>query len=78
VSAWTAFWLTLLGIGVLGEAVALWRTVPGDTLSEQVWHWLHVTPGKTPSRAVLLSWRSFALAGLLVWLLGHFLLGWWT
>jgi hypothetical protein len=77
-SIWTAVWIAWLAVFVVVEGWALARKAPGDTLSEQVWHWLHVTPGQTPSRAVLLSWRSFALAGLLLWLVGHFLLGWWT
>lgn len=77
-SNWTIFWLTLGVIAGTGEGIALYRTAPGDTLSEQIWHWLKVTPGKTPLPGVLISWRSFALGGFLVWLIGHFLFGWWT
>lgn len=76
-TAWARFWLSIGAVAVAAELVALIRKQPGDTLSEQVWAWLHVTPGKTPMRAALLSWRSFVVAAFLLWLVAHFVLGWW-
>jgi hypothetical protein len=78
VSGWTIFWLSFGLVGLVAEGAALARTAPGDTLSEQVWAWLRVAPGKTPARAALLSWRSALVGGLLLWLTGHFVLGWWA
>ncbi len=77
-SAWTAFWLVWMAAGGTAEAVALGRRAPHDTLSEQVWAWLHVTPGQTTLRTAVQSWRAFAVAGFLFWLIPHFTLGWWT
>lgn len=75
-SGWTWWWLTL-GAVVLGtELVALARTQRGDTLSEQVWAWLHVTPGKTPASAALVRFPTYVVAAFLLWLLLHFTLGW--
>lgn len=75
-TAWALFWLSLGAIAAGGEGVALFRTAPGDTLSEQVWAWLRVKPGRAP--APLRSWRAFTVGASLVWLFGHFLFGWWT
>lgn len=77
-SGWHVFWLVWGGIFVVGEGIALYRTQPGDTLSEMVWSWLRVTPGRTPLSSPLARWPSYVVGALLVWLLGHFLLGWWT
>lgn len=74
-TGWTWFWLTLGAVAATGEGIALARA-PGGTLSEQMWHWLKVTPGKTSARAALQSWRALAVGGFLVWLLLHFLFGW--
>jgi hypothetical protein len=78
VNGWAWFWLSWLGVAAVVEAVALIRKAPADTASEAVWRWLKVTPGKTPARAAVWSWRSFALGAFLLWLTLHFLLGWWT
>lgn len=77
-NGWLIFWLAWGGVFVVGEGVALARAAPGDTLSEQVWRWLHITPGQSALSSPLARWPSYAVGALLVWLLGHFLLGWWT
>ncbi len=77
-NGWLIFWLAWGAVFVVGESIALARTASGDTLSEQVWRWLKVTPGKTPASSALLRWPTYAVAGLLVWLTLHLTLGWWT
>lgn len=72
------FWLAWMVAGGAAEAVALGRRAPHDTLSEQVWSWLHVTPGQTGLRNAVQSWRTLAVVGFLAWLIPHFALGWWT
>jgi hypothetical protein len=78
VSAWTWFWLAWGGVFLVGEGVALARNAAGDTLSEQVWRWLRVTPGKVKVSSALVRFPSYIVGAVLVWLFGHFLWGWWT
>lgn len=77
-NGWLVFWLAWCGVFVVGEGIALARTQRGDTLSETVWRWLHVTPGKTKASAALTRFPTYVVGALLVWLFGHFLFGWWT
>ena len=78
-TGWSYYWLLwVFGGFLIPEIIALIRKQTGDTLSEQIWAWLRVTPGKTPMKTALSSWRSFVMACGLVWLAGHFLFGWWT
>jgi hypothetical protein len=78
VSGWLVFWLAWGAVFAIGEGVALARTAPGDTLSEQVWRWLRVTPGRTPTSSALARFPAYVVGALLVWLFGHFEFGWWT
>jgi len=78
VNGWAWFWIAFTAVGIGAELIALLRHPRGDTASEQVWGWLHVTPGKTTIRTAIMSWRTFAVAAVLLWLLFHFTLGWWT
>lgn len=77
-SAWSWVWLSWASAGVVAELVALARTQRGDTLSEQVWAYLHVTPGHTPLSAALVRFPTYMLAVFLLWLVPHFTLGWWA
>jgi hypothetical protein len=78
VSGWTVTWLAWIAFGVVAELVALVRTQRGDTLSEQVWAYLKVTPGRTPLSAALVRFPTYVLAVFLLWLVPHFTLGWWA
>jgi hypothetical protein len=76
---WGWYWFGVFGVlgFVIPETIALIRKQPHDTLSEQIWAWLKIEPGITPMKAALMSWRSFLVGSVLVWLFGHFLFGWW-
>jgi hypothetical protein len=71
----TAIWVILALVGGATELVALANKKPGDTLSEHVWKIAKVgDPRPTP-----LVWTIRALIALvMLWLAGHFSLGWWT
>jgi len=75
---WAIGWIVLGALALIAEIIALIRKQPNDTLSEQVWAWLRVDPGTTTMVNALQSWRSFVVGALLLWLMGHFLFGWWT
>jgi len=69
------YWWAILGAAFLVlEGVAIRNDKRGDTLSEHVWKFLGVKGYKIPSFPWL---RRGALAGLFVWLIPHFFLGWW-
>lgn len=74
-SPWNGFsiyWLCWLGIGFLvPEMWALITGRPQDTLSAQVWN---LTGQGTTN-----GWNfaHFVVAAFCVWLLGHFVFGWW-
>lgn len=71
----TAVWIVLGAVGAVTELVALARPQKGDTLSEHFWRVCRVKdPRPTP-----VVWVIRALVALvMIWLAGHFSLGWWT
>jgi hypothetical protein len=64
VGGWSAFWLGIGTVGFAVEAVALQRHQKGDTLSETV---------RDLTRPL---WLRIPLAVFMLWLAGHFVLGW--
>lgn len=77
-SGWAWWWIAWIAAGLCVELVAVFRKPYGDTLSEQVWLWLHVTPGKTTIRTAVMSFRTLLVVVFLAWLIPHFALGWFT
>lgn len=72
---WLIYW-GLWGFAfVIGEGIALVRDSKGDTLSEQVWRWLKVTPGKRVTSAALYRFPVWFVGVLLIWLFFHFEFG---
>lgn len=72
----TIGWLIWLAYFLALEGVALYRSQPGDTLSEHVWQWFTVGAGKP--RNGWARFRRFALLAFMVWLTAHFLTGGWV
>lgn len=69
------YWLLWLVVGFgIPEAFALSTSRPKETLSDTVWWICDITPGHTTWNWTFLH---FLLAALLVWLLGHLVLGLW-
>ena len=68
---WAAWLVVAFGVP---EGVAVFTGHPENTLSETVWRWFDVVPGKT-----LTQWSiaHFILLVLMLWLFGHFVLGIW-
>lgn len=77
-SGWSWLWFAEGLLVGLTELYALLRARRGDTLSEQIWLWLHVEPGVTPPKAALYSFRTLTVAVPLLWLFFHFTFGWWA
>ena len=75
---WLVCWLCIGALALVAEIIALIRKQPHDTLSEQIWAWLQVEPGMTQMSNALQSWRSFVVGAFMIWLMCHFLFGWWT
>lgn len=70
---WCAWAAMFLGV----EIPAIVNHIQGDTLSEQVWHYL--THPQQGLHATVGTWLGRAgVAALLVWLIGHFCFGIWT
>lgn len=69
------FWVSVLLAGGTVELVALKRPAPGDTLSEHMWKWLRVADPRPTLPFIVL--RALT-AAVMVWLAGHFAMGWWT
>jgi hypothetical protein len=61
---WQIFWAVVLGAGLVGEAIALWDTHQGDTLSEQVWHLFACCPFLRFVGTSLLLWAALHFATL--------------
>lgn len=71
----TAIWITLAAVGGITELVALLNKRDGDTLSEHVWRIARIGD----RRPTALVWAVRALIALtMIWLAGHFSMGWWT
>jgi len=70
--AWAAWGLYF----VLLEGWALYRSRPGDTLSEHVWAWLGIGEGRQRSGWTQLR-RALLVMGL-AWLVVHLLTGGWA
>jgi hypothetical protein len=74
-SWFTVGWLVWLASFVALEGVALFNHTDGDTLSEHVWSWFHVTD---PHAGPLWIGSRVVLAAFLIWLLFHFTFAWFT
>jgi hypothetical protein len=75
-SIWTIGWFVWILYFAVLEGVALFRSKPGDTLSEHVWVWFG-TQKADLSRPVT-GWtriRRVILGGFMLWLSIHFLTG---
>jgi hypothetical protein len=74
VTVFTAIWIALGVVGGVTELVALLNRRDKDTLSEQFWRVTqpaaHVTVRVWLLRAIVIT--------VMLWLAGHFGLGWWT
>jgi hypothetical protein len=71
----TVVWVAVFVVGGVTELVALLNRRDGDTLSEHVWRVFRVRdPRPTP---VVLILRGLMIL-VLIWLTGHFGMGWWT
>lgn len=72
---YTIIWCVLGAVGGVTELVALLNRRDGDTLSEHVWRVTRVDDRRpTPVVWVLRG----VVATIMLWLAGHFALGWWT
>lgn len=70
-NGWSIYWAFWLGVLFLvPETFALWTGHPENTLSEQVWH--------LTEQGARGGWTfaHFMVAAFCVWLLFHFVLGW--
>lgn len=78
---WTLAWLGWIGYFAVVEGIALFRSAPGDTLSEHVWMWAATARGPGPSGRLPSGWtkaRRFALLAFMAWLSAHFVTGGWV
>jgi hypothetical protein len=75
VNLWRWYWAFVI-VGLIGvpEVIALIRSRRGDTLSEAIWYWCKVTPGRT-----VWTWNAVHIlaAAFLVWLVVHLMTGYW-
>lgn len=71
----TVIWILLGVVGGVTELIALFNRKDGDTLSEHFWKVARVDdPRPTP-----MAWTIRGLIALvMLWLAGHFSMGWWT
>jgi hypothetical protein len=76
VTGWTWAWIGWLVYFAVVEGAALYRSKPGDTLSEHAWAWLGVGEGR--SRSGWTQLRRALLVGFLAWLVLHFMTGGWA
>jgi hypothetical protein len=71
----TVIWVLLGLVGGTTELVALFNRRDGDTLSEHVWRVARVAD----RRPTVLVWAvRVVIALVMLWLAGHFSMGWWT
>lgn len=75
-SAWTWAWIGWGLYFVVVEGWALYRSVPGATLSEHAWAWLGIGEGRKRSGWTQL--RRALLVGALAWLVLHLVTGGWA
>jgi hypothetical protein len=72
---YTIIWASLALAGGATELIALANRRDGDTLSEHIWRIARVGD----SRPTALVWTvRAAIALVMLWLAGHFAMGWWT
>lgn len=64
-SSWTIFWVLYFVVGLAAEIVALTRSTPGATLSEQVWSAISI-----PGYGKFIAWM---LSAFLIWAIVHFI-----
>jgi hypothetical protein len=71
---WLIWFLVTFGIGFLPAEIYALRTNWRNTLSAAIWFAERFVPGQS-----IFRWNPFhlALAFVLVWLFGHFILGFW-
>lgn len=72
---YTSAWIVWGALFALIEGLALVRRIPGATLSEHVWSWLRVRDARPTGATVTMR---VLLGVVLVWLVGHLTMGWWT
>lgn len=72
-TGFTVAWIVWAGMFVVVEGIALVNKSKDDTLSEHVWSIFKVRQQPTKW-----SFARFFLAAFMVWLSGHFVLGWWA
>lgn len=79
-TGFTPLWGVLLLAGGALELVALLRKRRGETLSSQVWMFTQPS-GRQWSLKLPPWWIAVSrttVGVVLVWLMGHFMFGWWT
>lgn len=80
-SAWTWAWIGWGAYFLVVEGAALYRSQPGDTLSEHVWMLANTTRGPGPTGRQPSGWtrlRRFTLLAFVAWISAHFLTGGWV
>lgn len=73
------FWGIFATIGLLGETYGLASGNYAFTLSETLWRAFDILPGQTFRQwtAAHVLFAVLWLGVVVVWLSGHFILGWW-
>ncbi len=77
-SGWTWAWLGWGAYFAVVEGMALYRSKPGDTLSEHIWAWFGTAAGTGRPANAWARIRRVVLLGFLAWLVTHFLTGGWV
>lgn len=81
-TGWTWAWIGWLIYFAAVEGAALYRSRPGDTLSEHVWAWFGTQRRRLgESERPRSGWtqlRRFALLTFMAWLFVHFMTGGWV
>ncbi len=68
----TVAWIFWIVFFMVVEGIAVFNNIPGDTLSEHVWKLIGTNADRSDWTWV---WR-IGLAGLLIWMIPHFMTGW--
>jgi hypothetical protein len=74
----TILWITILSLGLILEAVALFNKRQNDTLSENVWKWFNINPELSSRQKDFTRLRRVLLLAFMVWLTIHFVTGGWV